>query len=185
MVTTQYFNRSMTSEAMKALYKKLVKQYHPDINHGISDEFIKAINNEFSYWYARAASSEVYEKKSGENPQKDYSKYTTQAYIDSLEQMIAWIYSNNIDRLPGLDVDLVGVFIWISGISYEMVEARNLVKGVGFQGAWKYHDDGSKEYMWKYTPEIKRFAANPNIDDIKRKYGSVSYKRSGNKQLAQ
>jgi hypothetical protein len=186
MITTQFFNARMTAENMKAEYKKLVKIYHPDLHPGIDDITIKTINNEFSYWYARAASEEVYTRKTDEQPDKDYSKYRNSEYISNLEAMINWLLANNLDRFTGVEIDLVGVFIWISGITYDQAEARAIVKGVGFQGSYKHHDDGSKEYMWKWTPEIRRFAANPNIDSIKRTYGSYNQNRKGStrKQLA-
>jgi len=182
MITSQYFNARMTAAQMKASYKDLVKQYHPDINHGISDEFIKAINNEFSYMYARAASKEVYETKSTENPSKDYTRYTSQAYIDSLESMINWIYSNNIDRIPSITLEIIGVFIWISGVKAEDREIREQIKSVGFQGSFKVQDNGESIYMWKWTPEIRRFNGEHNIDTIRKHYGTMNYKRSGNTQ---
>ena len=54
-MTSKYFNGKMTAQTMKTLYRNLVRQYHPDLNPGISDDTIKQINNEYSYWYARAA----------------------------------------------------------------------------------------------------------------------------------
>lgn len=184
-MNTQYFNPKMNAEEMKSLYRTLVKQYHPDLNKGISDEFIKQINNEYSFWYARAASKEVYERKTTENPSKDYSKYQNPVFIQNLQDMIKEIYSRNLDQVYGIDIDLVGVFIWIAGIGVEDREVRDIVKSLGFNGAWKDHDDGSRSYMWKWTPELRRFKSNPNIDDIKRRYGSQSVKRSnGQRQLA-
>lgn len=184
MTTTTFFNRTMTAEAMKANYRSLVKIHHPDL--GGNTEVMKQLNAEFSYWYARAASEEVYTRKSDENPDKDYSKYRNSEYIQSLEAMINWLLANNLDCFTGVEIDLVGVFIWISGITFEQTEARAIVKEVGFQGSYKYHDNGDREYMWKWTPEIKRFAANPNIDSIKRTYGSFNQNRKGStyKQLA-
>ena len=188
MVTTQFFNRNQTAEQMKSLYRDLVKQYHPDLHPSISDETIKSINNEFSYWYSRAASSEVYERKTSEQPDKDYSKYQDRVYVESLQAMINEILNRNLDRTPGIEIDVVGVFIWISGITFDCAEQRAIVKALGFQGSYKYHDDGSRTYMWKWTPEIKRFASNPNIDDIKRTYGAERVQRTqktySRKQLA-
>lgn len=171
MQTSTFFNARMTAEQMKVEYRKLVKIHHPDLGGDL--ETMKRLNNEFSYWYSRAASNEVYERKTAEQPDKDYSKYTSQEYIDSLEAMINWLFDQNLDRFDGVQVELIGVFVWISGITFDQKEAREIVKAVGFQGSYKHHDDGSKEYMWKWTPEIKRFSSNPNIDDIRRSYGST------------
>lgn len=180
-ISTKFFNGRMTADEMKKLYRKLALEWHPDINHAPNAlEMMKLINAEFSYWYARAATEQVKEEKSQNNPGKKeyYSQHYSYEFIENLEKMIQWIYDNNIDRMPGLTVDVVGVFIWIAGITPEMNEERAKVKAVGFQGGYKWHDDGSKEYMWKWTPEIKRFKSNPNIDDIKRTYGSERKNRS-------
>lgn len=183
MTTTTFFNARMTAEAMKAEYKKLVKIHHPDLGGDL--ETMKKLNNEFSFWYSRAASEEVYTRKTDEQPDKDYSKYRNSEYISNLESMINWLLGQNLDRFAGVEIDLVGVFIWISGITVEQKEAREIVKAVGFQGSFKKHDDGSSEYLWKWTPEIKRFAANPNIDSIKRTYGSFNQNRKNTqKRLA-
>lgn len=182
-MTSKYFNGKMTAQTMKTLYRNLVRQYHPDLNPGISDDTIKQINNEYSYWYARAASEETYTTKTEANPDKDYSKYRNQEYIDSLENMIKWILENNIDLISGIEVELIGVFIWIGGIKPQDVDIRNKVKGIGFQGGWKITNDEEKVYMWKWTPEIKRFKSNPNIDSIRDTYGSERVKRQ-QKQLA-
>jgi len=161
---------------------------HPDVCKELSLEDatrkMQQINAEFAFWYARAASSEVKDRKVNENPNKrEYyeTHYTSATYIDSLEAMIKWILDEGIDYINGISVDIVGVFIWIAGIRYEDADIRAKVKAVGFQGSWKYHDNGDREYMWKWTPEIRRFGSNDNIDDIKRKYGSESVKgRRGN-----
>ena len=187
-MTNEYFNLRMAADEMKTLYRKLALKFHPDVCKELSPEDatrkMQQINAEFAFWYARAGSSEVKDRKVNENPNKrEYyeTHYTSATYIDSLEAMIKWILDEGIDYINGISVDIVGVFIWIAGIRYEDADIRAKVKAVGFQGSWKYHDNGDREYMWKWTPEIRHFGSNDNIDDIKRKYGSESVKgRRGN-----
>jgi curved DNA-binding protein CbpA len=184
-MNTQYFNPRMTAEEMKIAYRTLVKQYHPDLNKGIDDSFIKQINNEYSFWYARVASKEIYNQKTSADPSKDYSKYQSDVFIQSLEDMIREIYSRNLDQIYGITIELMGVFIWIAGIGVEDEEVRNIVKSLGFNGAYKYHNDGTRTYMWKWTYELRRFKADPNIDRIRERYGSQNIKRgSTQKRLA-
>lgn len=185
-MTSVYLNGKMSADELKATYRRLVRDLHPDLHPEIDDSKIKTLNNEYAYYYARAASSEVHAAKTEKDPSKDYSKYTSASYIESIEAMIAWLIENNVytyetigdleeDRNSGrLYVDLVGVFIWIGGIGRDDIEIRNTVKSAGFQGSVKFHDDGSREYMWKWTPEIRRFGSNANIDDIYRKYGKTA-----------
>ena len=183
-VTSQYFNGSMTAETMKKLHRKLVMQYHPYLNKNVDIRIIQTINAEYSYWYARAASEEVYTRKSEENPDKQeyyQNRYRSREYIDSLENMINWILNNNIDGIDGITVELIGVFIWIGGIKPEDVEIRAKIKNVGFQGSWKI-DGADKVYMWKWTPEIKRFNSEPDINKIRARYDSQDIKRKKNTQ---
>jgi hypothetical protein len=170
-----YFTARMTAQEMKNEYRNLAKKYHPDL--GGDTKTMQEINSQFAYQYARTASKEAYESKTQQSPDKDYSKYQNDRYINDLEKMIAWIYDNNIDRIQSITVELIGVFIWIGGIRVEDKEVRERIKDVGFQGSWKITDEGDKAYMWKWTPEIKRFKAEDNIDTIRRNYGSQDKKR--------
>ena len=179
-VTSQYFNGSMTAETMKKLHRKLVMQYHPDLNKNVDIRIIQTINAEYSYWYARAASEEVYTRKSEENPDKQeyyQNRYRSREYIDSLENMIKWILDNNIDRIDGITVELIGVFIWIGGVKKEDVEIREKIKSVGFRGSWKETYTGDKVYMYKYTPDLRSFLSEKNIDKIRSNYGTQDIKR--------
>jgi len=174
----------MSADEMKKTYKQLALTWHPDICKDVNaTRIMQEINEAFSYLYARVSSREVYETKSTENPERDYSKYTSQAYIDSLEAMINWIYSNNIDRVESITVEIIGVFIWIAGIKPEDKDIREKIKAEGFQGSWKHTDLAESVYMWKWTPEIRRFSGEDNIDKIRKHYGSSNQKRSGYKRL--
>jgi hypothetical protein len=184
-MTNVYGFQGMNHEDMKKSYRRLALENHPDTNPDDRDgatERMKILTTEFSYWYARAATDYVRDQKVSEadtDSKKDYyrTRYND-AFISSLEEMINAIYATNIDLITGITVDLVGVFIWIAGIKYDMKDAQQQVRALGFQGSYKYHDDGSKEYMWKWTPMIKRFGADPNIDNIQRKYGAINKNRT-------
>lgn len=49
-MTTDYFNPDMTASEMKAKYRDLVKQYHPDRNPA-GAEIMQKINAEYDHWY--------------------------------------------------------------------------------------------------------------------------------------
>lgn len=178
-VSTKFFNGSMTAADMKASYKTLAKKNHPDLGGDL--ETMKLINAEYAYWYATVSVRETRETKINDKPESReyYEGYYTQEFIDSLEKMIGWIYNNNIDRIAGLTVEIIGVFVWIGGVTAEMKETQFLIKSVGFKGSWKVFDDGHKAFMWKWTHEIRRFGSEKNFDTISRKYGSADVKRSG------
>jgi hypothetical protein len=185
-VSNDYGFAGMNHEDMKASYKRLVKIHHPDLNPNDREsatERTKILNAEFAYYFARAATEYVRNEKVNNADTEEKKEYYRNRYndvfVESLEAMINEIYSRNIDQIQNVSVDLVGVFIWIAGISWDMKDTQAQVKSLGFQGSYKHHDDGAKEYMWKWTPEIKRFGSNSNIDDIKRKYGTENKNRRG------
>lgn len=71
-----YFTNCKTAEEIKASYKKLVRQYHPDLNPNVHDSIIKAINSEYDRAWERlknihtSASGETYTKETDEAPEE-------------------------------------------------------------------------------------------------------------------
>lgn len=185
-VSNDFGFKGMHHDDMKLAFKRLIKVHHPDL--GGDTATCQLLNAEFAYWYARAATEHVKAEKvaeaqaRGKNTEYHENRYTS-AFVESLEEMIAWIYSQNIDLMPGISVDVKGVFIWISGIKPEHAEIRNAIKAHGFTGGWKTHDDKTSEYMWKYTPAMRSFGTNHNIDDISRKYGNTNKNRRASNGL--
>lgn len=183
MTTTQYFNGRMTVEEMRTIRNKLALEWHPDFkNHpyDLALETMKRINAEYAYWHTRAATESVKADKEATNPGKDYSKYTSAKFVEELEAMIRAIYDHNIDMIPGVTVEIIGVFIWVGGVSAEMTETHKILRSLGYNGSWKVREDGSRAFMWKITPDLRMFGSNGNIDDIRKKYGSTDRRRSAN-----
>lgn len=196
-MNTVYFNPRMTAEKMQALmddlkskFRKLIQKYHPDINPNVTPDdlkYFKEQNNiydqqrrEFAYWYARAATEYVREKKKDEHKDNQkkteyYENHYDRVYIDSLEKMLYWLYEQDIDLIDGIVVELIGVFIWIGGVKPEHRNVINKIKSVGFQGSWKKDEKNGEEtkvFMWKWTPKIARFDSEEDMRKIRGHYGS-------------
>lgn len=176
-VSTKFFNPNMAAADMKALYKTLAKQNHPDLGGDL--ETMKLINAEYAYWYATVSVRETREMKNETNPaSRDYyDTYYNNEFIEELERMINWIYNNDIDRIQGIEVNVNGVFIWIRHVSVEMREVQFKLKSNGFKCGFKKLDDGSTEFMWYWTHLIKKFGTQVNYNEIERKYGSTNVNR--------
>ena len=77
-------------DVLKARYRELVKQYHPDVNKDASDEEIKEINGEYEIAYDAIISGRVI---FGENSNEDTVALT--AYLPLL------LIRNKKDQVPG------------------------------------------------------------------------------------
>jgi curved DNA-binding protein CbpA len=147
----QYF-AATTVEDIKVEYRKLVKEYHPDLHRGEEDvytEHMKRINNEFE-WLVTGA----YRAESGEK----YSRETEESILNLqaiLDQIIA---------LPGVEIEICGTWIWVSGDTYPV---KDRLKAAGFLFS------GQKK-MWYHTGggERKKRRGTMDMDDIRDKHGS-------------
>lgn len=141
----KYFQNVKSIEDLKEQYKKLTKKYHPDLNRDFdTTEIMKAINAEFTELHKR------YKTKSN-------SSETPEEFIEIL---------NKIIHLEGLDIEICGRWIWISGNTFPH---KIQLKEAGFHWA-------SKKKMWYWHPKDAacKGSGKTTIEDIRSKYGSQS-----------
>jgi hypothetical protein len=143
----KYFNACKTIEEVKALYKKLAKENHPDM--GGDTATMQAINTEYSFACARIAK--------GEGKTSDEANETirlSEEYRKVIEQII---------NLPGIMIEVVGHWIWVTGNTFPV---KNRLKEAGLFFA-------SKKTAWYYrAEEYKTKGGKKTLDEIRRKYGS-------------
>jgi hypothetical protein len=152
-----YFKDCTTINEVKALYRQLAKQYHPD--KGGDLQTMQAINNEYAFCIAKLAK--------GEN----LTAEQVEAEILNAEQYKNAI--NAIINLSGINIELCGGWLWISGNTYSY---RNILKTNGFYFA-------STKKMWYFrSPE---YATNNRqkhtIEEIRVKYGTQQINTSSYK----
>lgn len=184
-VSNDFGFKGMHHDDMKLAFKRLIKIHHPDL--GGDTATCQLLNAEFAYWYARAATEHVKAEKTesatDDKKREYYQNHYSVKFAESLEELIRNIYATNIDLLDGIEIDLIGVFVWIRGIKATDKDVQTTIKSLGFTGGFKRHDDGTSEYMWKCTPMLRRFGADPNIDNIERKYGKENKNRRASNGL--
>ena len=162
----RFFTNCKTAEELKKAYKKLVRQYHPDLNPGIDDAIIKAVNAEYDSMWARlkdvhtAADGTTYtrETKTAETPQE------FRAIIEALM------------KCNSLTIDLVGSWIWVTGNTYEN---RDTLKAHGFKWA-----NRKKAWYWHRDEERSKSRREMTLDEIKDLHGCETWKSTGRKQIA-
>lgn len=151
-----YFKNVKTLDELKAAYRRLVKQYHPDC--GGDTETMKAINNEYD---------ELHEQlKAQHNATADEFHQTTET-PEEFRQIIELLL-----KLQGLTVELCGSWLWIFG---DTLQHKDKLKAAGCRWSaskkmwyWRHAEDGQKWHRGKST-----------ISEIRSKYGSQVFTAAG------
>lgn len=144
----KFFAGINTLDALKAEYKRLVKENHPDL--GGDESTMKAINNQ----YAEAVE---YIKQHGEQAEQ------AKAAREVPEEFVRVI--NAIISRAGLVIELVGSWIWVTGDTYEN---RDALKAAGYRFASK-----KRAWYWHNPEDSITHGGKKSLDEIKHKYGST------------
>lgn len=158
-----YFTNCKTAEEIKAAYKKLVRQYHPDLNPNVDDSIIKAINSEYDRAWERLKN--IHTSASGET----YTKETDEA-PEEFREIIS-----NLMRCEGLTIELVGSWIWVTGDTFQH---RETLKQNGFRWASR-----KKAWYWHRADEISKNRREMTLDEIKSLHGCETFRSAGFKRL--
>lgn len=131
-----------TPDTIKAAFRKACMTYHPD--RGGSVQMMQAVN---------AAYAMV----------KDFAGEVTQegaqaGYGEALNEAI-----NAIVTLPGLSIEICGIWVWVSG---DTRTHKETLKASSYQWA-------SKKHQWYFRPDGWTGGRGTfSMDDIRQKYGS-------------
>ena len=140
-----YFEACKTFDEAKKLYRKLMKENHPD--HGGSTETAKQINEEYQAFITAFAGENF------DNSKREYSAEDVFRFSKILMQA---------SRL-NCTLEVVGTWIW----AYESYLVRVELKNLGFFFSRKH-----KAWFYNGLPKKTRYASKQSLDDIRREYGS-------------
>lgn len=153
-----YFRDCKTAEELKKSYREWAKKLHPDLG-GNAEEF-KAMQNEYEKLWERLKN--VHQNAKGETYTKtsDTTTETPQEFIHIINTLI---------RLRGIEVEICGSWIWISG---DTRTHKEILKQLGFKWAhkkkaWYYHKD---KFRKKSHEEL-------TMDEIRDMFGSKKYEQ--------
>jgi len=147
-----------TLEELKAQYRKLAFNHHPD--KGGDMEIMKTVNNEYDELFILL--KDIHKNKDGET-------YTAQqATTETADQFKDLI--NELMRMEDIIIEIIGCFVWVTGNTKEYKEK---LKEMNFQ----WH---SKKLAWFLKPEdycIKN-TREYGIDEIRAMYGTSGKMKS-------
>lgn len=143
----KYFNDCKTIDEVKAKYKQLAKENHPDL--GGDTATMQAINVEYAYACAYIL------KEANLSPEdNDEGIRLSEEYRAVIERLMA---------LSGILVEVVGNWIWVTGATYPV---RKELKEIGLFFA-------SKKLAWYFrSEEFKTTGSKKSLEEIRAKYGS-------------
>ena len=144
----KWFNECVKIEEVKATYKKLAKQYHPDL--GGDTATMQEINKEYAFASAKAIKGANLTEE-----ETEHEILSSELYRNAIAQII---------YLDGITIELVGYWIWVTGNTYPV---RGTLRDAGFFFA-------SKKTAWYFrTAEYKvSQSSGKSLDQIRNKYGS-------------
>jgi len=144
-----YFDISAINDldSLKKEYKKLALKYHPD--RGGTTLQMQAVNDEYDKLRAKILK--------GSNLSEDQKKNEI-VIDDAIKEVI-----NVLILLPGIDIEVIGKWIWVSGNTYPV---KNELKAAGLIFIKK---EGKPYWVYKGVESLSR--GGTPMDVIKSKYG--------------
>lgn len=149
----KFFENVTTLEELKKQYKKLAKQYHPDLNNGTTNDIMKQINIEYDALFEKvknihtSADGKTYEKETNE---------TSELFRDIINSIINF----------NIDIEIIGTWVWC----FNSYEYRQQLKDLGFR-----YSAGKKAWCW-HSGEYKARRSKKTLDEIRATYGSDTIK---------
>jgi hypothetical protein len=168
------FNACSSKEEAQSLYRKLALENHPD--RGGDLRTMQEVNAAWAYYLAHAAKEEQYKRQreahcEGRKSAADY--HNMENLAEELRVRIEWALNN----LPGVEVELIGLWIWLTGNTYAHKETIK-ASGYGFE-----YSGAKKAWYYASIPSFSKHRMK--LDDIRALHGSVKFSRQNEEDQQQ
>ncbi len=149
-----YFQDLKDEKAVKSRYKDLAKENHPDLGGNV--EVMKAVNAQYEQVLRG-----VYQKDGK-------SEIEIEDLIKNDKEALKAL--NLIIGMAGIEVELCGNWIWVTG---DTKSVKSILKESKFR--WEF-----KKKAWYWRPEgYKRYHRSSfSLNDIRSRYGSIDIKEN-------
>ena len=159
-MNNKYFENISTLEELRKQYKELLKLHHPDNGGNVSE--MQEINAEYDRLF-KILKDQHENNYSSDNSSAE-NNYSNMKYDFAEDEKLREML-NKIIHFDGIDIELVGAWIWLSGNTYAY---KKELKDLGFKWA-------SKKKMWYWHSEAFRKMSRKTLsmDEIRNYYGSM------------
>ena len=152
----KYFGNCKNIEDVKETYRKLAKQLHPDCG-GDEAEF-KKMSAEYTAAFNRYKNIHRGADKTEQAAENEYAE-TPEMFAEIINKVI---------NLDGIEIEIVGSWVWLSGNTYFHREA---IKAAGFFFSSKH-----KKWYWNGCQKKSKKHSKMKFDQIQDVYGSQKVK---------
>lgn len=152
----KYFDNVHTAEEAKELYRRLVKQLHPDCG-GNAEDFVSMQNEFESVWKIL---KDVHTSKEGKTfTSSEKTTESVKEFMNIINKMVTW---------DDVTIEIIGCWVWVSGNTYGHREALKNLKFCysGRKKAWYFHAEPYRKHSKKVF----------DMDEIRNMYGSETVK---------
>ena len=160
----KHFSSVTSLDELKLQYKKLAFKNHPD--RGGKTEVMQEINNEYEQLLNRIineASKDQYQDSS-ENGRGFWSSRSEHSEVEKkVKQAI-----DAIINLDGLDIEIIGVWVWVSG---DTKQHKNKLKEAGF--VWN-----RVQCKWVFIGKKSNGRGRMTLDQMRELHGSQKVKKT-------
>ena len=169
-----YFKNVNTLEELRKQYRDLLKKFHPDNANG-STEATQEINAEYDRLF-KVLKDRHESKATGNTEDRSKADFNKMKYDFAEDQKLREVLQQIIS-FSGINIEIVGCWIWVDGNTYEYKDA---LKDLGFKWArekkkWYFHTEAFR----------KRSHKKLSMDDIRNYYGSTEIETEETKRLKQ
>ena len=154
-----YFKNITTIEQLKKTYRKLCQLNHPD--NGGNTETMARINEEYTKLFNELKHSHNAKAEADESGNTRPINECPEEFINIISHLVS---------LKGLNVELCGSWIWITG---DTMTHKEELKAIGCRWASK-----KRCWYWRSEADAARSKGSKSMDYIRSKYGSEVYSTS-------
>lgn len=155
----RFFTDVKTSEELKKAFKSLMMKHHPD--RGGDTATCQAISAEYDEMMQTIING--FDDSNYTKNDKGYSFWENRAEHTEVEIKVREAIEKIIS-LDGLVIEIVGVWVWVSG---DTKTHKDALKEAGFY--WF-----NKKKMWAFAGKKSSGRGKMKIDDVREKYGSTT-----------
>ena len=151
---TNYFKGFETVAEIKAEYRRLAREWHPDL--GGSTEVMQEINNQYEK-ALKGCNGQTVQGSDGKEHTYKWNEETERKLMEVIDKLLSL-------KMENTDITLIGIWIWITG---ETKPYKNHLKEMGC----KWH---AVRGCWYFKPyEGRHWGSNASLEDLAKTYGST------------